>query len=341
MVHAQYPVSRPIRASVRCMGDRPGPRTSSPWIPGGSFSNAGHIPVMASEIMADLPLRPGATIVDGTLGLGGHAQMFIEAIRPGGTLVGMEWDETMLDLARKRLGSPEGVRLVLIHDDFRNMAAALERLEVRADGILLDLGLNSAQVDDPERGFSFKTDAQLDMRMDRPSREPAAALLNRMTVAQIEAMLQDNADERWARKIAQAIVERRRSKPLRTTGDLVDCVMAAIPPKFREDRIHPATRTFQAVRIMVNRELEGLEQALIDAALCLASGGVLSILSYHSKEDRIAKTVFKELSKDGFEELHRKPLVPSQAEIDANPRSRSAKLRSLRRRTPATGAPRG
>lgn len=338
MVYAQFPISGPLRASVRCMGDRPGPRASSPGIPGGSFSHAEHIPVMASEILEDLPVRPGATIVDGTLGLGGHALAFIEAIRPGGTLIGMEWDESMLEIARKRLGDPEGVRLVLIHDDFRHMSAALERLEVRADGILLDLGLNSAQVDDPTRGFSFKADALLDMRMDRSSREPASALLNRMTVAQIEAMLLDNADERWARKIAQVIVERRKSKPLRTTSDLVECVLAAIPPKFREDRIHPATRTFQAVRIMVNGELDGLEQALIDAALCLAANGVLSVLSYHSKEDRIAKNVFKELSREGFEELHKKPLLPSQAEVDANPRSRSAKLRSLRRSAPKRGA---
>lgn len=338
MAYALFPVSSPLRASVRCMGDRPGPRTSSPGIPGGSFSNPTHVPVMASEIIADLPLRAGATIVDGTLGLGGHAQLFIEAIRPGGTLVGMEWDEAMLELARKRLGNPEGVRLVLVHDDFRNMSATLERLEIRADGILLDLGLNSAQVDDPERGFSFKADAPLDMRMDRSSREPASALLNRMTVGQIEAMLLENADERWAKRIAQVIVERRRSKPIRTTGDLVECVLAAIPPRFREDRIHPATRTFQAVRIMVNGELEGLEQALIDAALCLAGNGVLSVLSYHSKEDRIVKSVFKELAREGFEEMHRKPLVPSQAEIDSNPRSRSAKLRSLRRRSPVSGA---
>lgn len=338
MVLANLPDFRPLRASVRCMSDRPGPRTSSPGIPGGSFSDAGHIPVMAAEIIADMPLRPGATVVDGTLGLGGHAQMFIDAIRPGGTLVGMEWDETMLEIARKRLGDPAGVRLVLVHDDFRNMSATLERLETRADGILLDLGLNSAQIDDPARGFSFKADAQLDMRMDRSSREPASALLNRMTTGQIEAMLIENADERWARKIAQVIVERRKTKPLRTTGDLAECVLQAIPPKFREERIHPATRTFQAVRIMVNGELEGLEQALIDAALCLAAGGVLAVLSYHSKEDRIAKSVFKELSKEGFEDLHRKPLTPSQAEVDANPRSRSAKLRSLRRSAPIKGA---
>jgi 16S rRNA (cytosine1402-N4)-methyltransferase len=298
-----------------------------------------HHPVMVDEILRVLPLRPGAVVVDGTLGLGGHALQFLEKISPGGTLIGMDWDESMLSQARERLEAAlfpdsgptsfEGITLRLYHNDFRQMASVVEAGS--ADGILLDLGLNSAQVDDPSRGFSFNSDAPLDMRMDRSRGEPASAVLNRLALGEIEQMLWDLGDERWARAIARKIVERRRIKPLRTTGDLVDCVLAAIPAGAREKRIHPSTRTFQAVRIYVNGELEGLDQALRDAAACLAPNGVLAVLSYHSGEDRIVKSMFRELAEDGFEEVTRKPLTPTMAEIQSNPRSRSAKLRCLKR----------
>lgn len=307
--------------------------SSSPSRPreSGEAGELRHDPVMAAEILADLNLKPGDSVVDGTLGLGGHSERFIERIRPGGKLVGLDWDEAMLASATSRLGSPEGVQLFLIHDDFRNISAVLSRVDVRPNGILLDLGLNSAQVDDPERGFSFREVGALDMRMDRSAREPASALLNRLSPAQIERALIDFGDERWARAISKVIVERRKSSPLKTTQDLVDCVLAAIPPKARDKRIHPATRTFQAVRILVNGELEGLEQALIDSARCLAENAVLCVLSYHSGEDRIVKNAFRELAKNGFVELHKKPVLPSADETRRNPRSRSAKMRSLRR----------
>jgi 16S rRNA (cytosine1402-N4)-methyltransferase len=208
--------------------------------------------------------------------------------------------------------------------------------EGSVDGILLDLGLNSAQVDDPSRGFSFNAEAPLDMRMDRSSGEPASALLNRMSMTEIEQMLWDLGDERWARAIARKVVERRKTHALKTTKDLVDCVLAAIPAGAREKRIHPSTRTFQAVRILVNGELEGLEEALSDAAGCLRPDGVLAVLSYHSGEDRIVKTAFRQLSENGFEEVFKKPLTPTPAEIQLNPRSRSAKLRALRRTSPTS-----
>ncbi|HTQ09618.1 MAG TPA: 16S rRNA (cytosine(1402)-N(4))-methyltransferase RsmH [Fimbriimonadaceae bacterium] len=286
-----------------------------------------HQPVMLREILEILPLRPGAVVVDGTLGLGGHSAAFLERIAPDGVLFGFEWDQSMLEIARARLAGPVEIRL--IHDDFRNMTQYLDR---QADAILLDLGLNSAQVDDPERGISFREEGPLDMRMDRGRGEPAGALLNRWSLKEIEQVLWDYGDERWARNIARKIVERRKTQALRTTKDLVDAILAAIPAAARDKRIHPATRSFQAIRIVVNGELEGLLEALRRSASCLAVGGVLSVLSYHSGEDRIVKTAFRDLAREGnFEEATRKPLTPGQEEIARNPRSRSAKLRAIRR----------
>jgi len=293
-----------------------------------------HDPVMLREILEILPLRPGAVAVDGTLGLGGHSMEILNRIAPDGALYGFEWDESMLEIARERLvtqASSLDNELHLVHDDFRHMSQYLDR---QADAVLLDLGLNSAQVDDPERGISFMDEGPLDMRMDRGRGEPAGALLNRWSPQQIEQALWDYGDERWARAIARKIVERRKDHPLRTTKDLVDAILAAIPAAARDKRIHPATRSFQAIRIVVNGELQGLGEALRSSASCLAAGGVLSVLSYHSGEDRIVKTTFRELVQEGqFADLTRKPMTPSQEEIARNPRSRSAKMRAIRKKT--------
>lgn len=290
-----------------------------------------HQPVMLEEVLRELPLRPGAVVVDATLGLGGHALALAGRIAPGGTLVGIEWDESMLAIASRRLAGVSGVRVELIHDDFRNLDERLRELGLSADGILIDLGLNSAQIEDPTRGLSFVVDGPLDMRQDRSRGEPAAALLNRVSLGEIERCLWDFGDERWARAIARSIVERRKVAPLRTTSDLVACVLEAVPPKARDRRIHPATRTFQAVRIVVNGELERLDLAMSSAAQCLTPGGVLAVLSYHSGEDRIVKKAFRSLAQQGFEELFKKPVPPKEGEVARNPRSRSAKLRALRR----------
>lgn len=291
-----------------------------------------HDPVMLREILDILPLKPGSLVVDGTLGLGGHSVELIKRVSPNGRLIGIDWDESMLSMARERLDSRASGLLVnarFIRDDFRSISA---HVKDKADGILLDLGLNSAQVDDPQRGISFK-DGPLDMRMDRSKGEPAAALLNRWAPQEIEQALWDYGDERWARAIARKIVERRSTKPLRTTADFIDCILAAIPAGARDKRIHPATRSFQAIRIVVNGELEGLGEALHSSASCLASKGVLAVLSYHSGEDRIVKTAFRELAQTGdYEDLTRKPMTPSQEEIARNPRSRSAKLRAIRKK---------
>src|SRR5579862_6340901 len=225
-----------------------------------------HRPVMVEEVLRDLDLKPGSVVVDGTLGLGGHSSRFLEAISPKGILVALDWDAAMLEEAEKRLRENYGTRVELVHSDFRRIPQVLTDLGLRANAIFLDLGLNSAQIDDPSRGIGFKEEGPLDMRMDRSSGEPASALLNRLAPQQIEKILWDLGDERWAKVIARQIVERRKAKPLTTITDLVEAVLAAVPPGARDKRIHPATRTFQAVRIAVNRELEGLAEAVAQAA---------------------------------------------------------------------------
>lgn len=294
-----------------------------------------HDPVMVDAIDELFGLRPESVVADGTLGLGGHSERFLSHLGPRGCLVATDWDAGMLERARERLVGTSPARLELHHLDFRDLPSLLQQLGLMADGYLLDLGLNSAQVDDPDRGMSFRETGPLDMRMDRTRGEPASSLLNRMALGELEAALWEYGDERWARMIARRIVERRKREPLRTTEDLVECVLAAIPAGARDRRIHPATRTFQAVRILVNRELNELDEALINAASCLAPKGVLAVLSYHSGEDRIVKNTFRDLAESGaFEDVYRKPVSASDEEIRRNPRARSAKLRALRRRIP-------
>lgn len=289
-----------------------------------------HDPVMVDEILDLFDLKPDSVVVDGTLGLGGHSERFLEKLGPKGTLVGMDWDRGMLERATERLAGRHDARIELHHADFRTVRNLLLTLGLKADGLLLDLGLNSAQVDDPERGMSFLQPGPLDMRMDRSQGEPAASVLNRMALGEIEQMLWDFGDERWARMVARKVIERRKKQPLRTTQDLVECVLAAIPVGARDKRIHPATRTFQAVRIFVNAELEGLDEALTGAAESLAPGGVLAVLSYHSGEDRIVKNTFRQLAQRGYEDIFKKPQIPTDGEIRQNSRARSAKLRALR-----------
>jgi 16S rRNA (cytosine1402-N4)-methyltransferase len=291
-----------------------------------------HEPVMVREVLDVLGLRPGAVVVDGTLGLGGHSLRFLEEIGPTGVLVGFDWDGEMLTEAENRLREKAGNSLRLFHADYREMPELLKEAAISPDAILLDLGLNSAQIEDETRGIAFRTEGPLDMRMDRSRGEPASALLNRLSPDEIEKILWNNADERWARAIAREIVKRRKEKPLRTTADLVDAVLAAVPSGARTKHINPATKTFQAVRIAVNRELEGLQEAIEGIARLLAPDGVLAVLSYHSGEDRATKRAFRELeASHDFEDLFAKPKQPTPAEIQANPRSRSAKLRAVKR----------
>jgi 16S rRNA (cytosine1402-N4)-methyltransferase len=298
-----------------------------------------HVSVMVDEIKNIFPLTPGGVYIDGTLGLGGHALAFSDDLKPGGLIVGFDWDKKMLEVAKNNLSSLKDVQVICVNSKFATIPEKIEELlagdERRGNvqGILLDLGLNNAQIESIERGFSFKEDAPLDMRMDQASdRLSAAQFLNRSSAKEIEDVLFHYGDERWARKIAHVIVERRKASPLVTTADLVDCVLAAIPAAKRDKRIHPATRTFQAVRIAVNNELEELSNALEKLAQLLCTNGVLAVLSYHSGEDRIVKHLFRDLSDSNFEVIFKKPLIPTESERANNPKSRSAKLRAIRKK---------
>jgi 16S rRNA (cytosine1402-N4)-methyltransferase len=222
----------------------------------------------------------------------------------------------------------------LRHADYRELAARLpaEGIE-RVDGVLIDLGLSSYHLDQPDRGFSFRSEGPLDMRFDRSSGESAAELIGRLPEPALCQLLQEEGEERWARRIAGAIVQQRRLAPVTTTRQLAALIERAVPPAARHGRIHPATRTFQALRIAVNHELEGLGEALDKAAARLAPEGTLCVVTYHSLEDRVVKWRFRALAAaGGFEVLTRRPLRPGEAEVDENPRARSAKLRAIRRR---------
>lgn len=289
------------------------------------MNSASHVPVMMDEVFAALPLQPGGCYIDGTLGLAGHALEAGRRIAPGGMIIAFDWDADLMKLARERLDALEGVLVRYIHANFHDMSEHVE--PETAQGILLDLGVNNVHLEDAARGFSLRQDGPLDMRMDRSQGETAASFLNRASVAELENVIFMLGDERWARKIAQVIISRR---PLKTTSDLVECVLAAIPPAKRDRHIHPATRTFMGVRIKVNRELERLESSLLEIADLLAPGGVLVVLSYHSGEDRAVKNAFRTLSSTPrFKELHRKPLTPTESETARNPKARSAKMRAL------------
>jgi 16S rRNA (cytosine1402-N4)-methyltransferase len=294
-----------------------------------------HVSVMPAEVMEALAPQDGEFAVDGTLGLAGHAKALGHAVGASGRLVGIDWDEAMLAEARSALaGQPAPFRL--FHGDYRRLpefvsdAARGWGIAPNPHAILLDLGLNNAQIEDAARGISFLREGPLDMRMDRSAGLTAAEWLNRAREQDIADALRTYAQEKWAARIAQFIVQRR---PLATTQDLVEAVQAAIPVAARDKRIHPATRTFQAVRIAVNGELDELEACIEAAARTLAPGGRFAVLSYHSEEDRPVKTVFRRLAKTEDFEAWKKPLAPSAEEVAANPKSRSAKLRLLRRKT--------
>lgn len=292
-----------------------------------------HVPVMLGETLEIFSLESGLTVADGTLGLAGHAREFCARIAPGGTLIALDWDAVMLAEAKQRL-LETAVTTHFFHTDYRDLARCVAEVtgDRGADRIFLDLGLNNAQIMDPERGISFLHDGPLDMRMDRRQPETAATFLNRATARQIEEVLREFGDERWAKRIAEVIVDRRKLTPLATTADLVDCIMAAVPPAMRDKRLHPATRSFQAIRIYINHELDELEEAITDAARSLAVSGIMVVLSYHSGEDRATKVAFKGLDTNEFEILTKKPLVPTPQEVARNSKSRSCKLRALRRK---------
>lgn len=288
-------------------------------------SDAGHVPVLLAEVLELLAVRPGGLYVDGTVGLGGHAAAVLRASGPDGRLLGLDRDGETLERARARLAEFGG-RARIEQGDYRGIP---ERLAgERADGILLDLGVSSVQLDEAERGFSFQAEGPLDMRMDRSAGTTAADLVNRMRERDLADLLYECGEEPASRRIARAIVFARERRPIETTTELADIVRRAAPRR-RPGGLHPATRTFQALRIRVNRELEGLGEALERAADCLRPGGRLAVIAFHSLEDRAAKEAFRALAARGFRVLTPKPVRPGEAEVRANPRARSARLRAI------------
>jgi 16S rRNA (cytosine1402-N4)-methyltransferase len=312
----------------------------------GGESRSGHIPVLTQEVVQYLTTGHGGTFVDGTVGLGGHAEALLLA-DPNARVVGIDRDLHALERARERLRC-FGERVLLVHGNYADIGEHLLRLGLGSvDGMLLDLGVSSMQLDDPERGFSFRADGPLDMRMD-PSRGPTAAEWLATTSADDMARaIGQYGEERYARRIARAIEAARGRSPIQTTRQLVEVVHRAVPGIYFAQRIDPATRTFQALRIAVNEELAALEQGLQKGFQALALGGVFVAISFHSLEDRIVKTFFRERAaacvcppdfpecrcgkKVEAEILTRKPVIASDLEIQKNPRARSAKLRVARR----------
>ena len=292
-----------------------------------------HVPVMVEEVITCLGCEPHRTYVDATLGCGGHAREILVRTAPDGMLIGIEWDDEALEEARKVL-SEFGDRVKLFRDNFTALPEILRSLKMDGvDGVLLDLGLSSLQLERGERGFSFQQEGLLDMRMDRRRVWTAANLVNRLPQREIEAILFEYGEERWAKRIAKAIVEQRAVHPLRSTSELRRIVHQAIPRPFHSRRIDPATRTFQALRIRVNEELENLSRFLQTVWRFLKPGGRICVISFHSLEDRLVKESFRDLSRKDriggpvLRLLARKPLGPSPEEKHRNPRCRSAKLR--------------
>jgi 16S rRNA (cytosine1402-N4)-methyltransferase len=293
----------------------------------------GHTPVMPRESLELLRLPPGGVAVDGTLGMAGHALLMARAVGPDGHLIGIDRDSASLRQAKERLASA-GLKIDLFRGSFAALDQFLAGLKVSAvDGILLDLGISSFQLDDPGRGFSFQSDSPLDMRMDAAGGGISAAdLVNTLKEKQLEKIISEYGEERFAGRIAAAIVMERARARIMTTGVLAEVVLRALPRGYVRGRIHPATRTFQALRIAVNEELEELSLGLEACFRMLKVGGRLCVISFHSLEDRLVKNKFKSLQASGEGAiLTKRPLTATEEEAADNPRSRSAKLRAIER----------
>ncbi|HEU0247768.1 MAG TPA: 16S rRNA (cytosine(1402)-N(4))-methyltransferase RsmH [Gaiellaceae bacterium] len=305
---------------------------------------ADHVPVLADEVRELLAVQPGETIVDATFGAGGHSRLLAADLQGSGKLVAIDRDPTVRSYFDRVKASTRGVQMRFLRGDYAVVLSQLAGNGVRADAVLLDLGLSSMQVDRPERGFSYATDAPLDMRMDPSDELSAAAVLADRDERELETIFRRYGDERYARQIARGIVRRRRESPIERTGQLVDVVRASIPAPARFGEGHPAKRVFQALRIEVNHELESLEAGLPAALEMLRPGGRLAVISFHSLEDRIVKRFLRERARGctcppefpvcvcGREPelriLTPKLLRPSVREIELNPRASSARLRA-------------
>ncbi|UCH36716.1 MAG: 16S rRNA (cytosine(1402)-N(4))-methyltransferase RsmH [Armatimonadota bacterium] len=305
-----------------------------------------HRPVMVAEVLEYLAIRPGMRVVDCTVGSGGHAQAICEEIGPDGELIGIDADADAIERARARLS---GKPAILVQGDFRDISTILDKLDRPvADGMVYDLGLSAEQLRaDEGRGFSFRSDAPLDMRRDPRVGKPAAELVAELPEQDLARLLWEFGEERWARRIARAIVRERERAAIRTAAQFAEVVAAAIPSRARSSRIHPATKSMMALRIAANDELAALRQSLPEAIRRTTGGGRIVVLSYHSLEDRVTKNAFRDDARacrcppflptcrcEGrplVRILTRKPVMPSTAEIQSNPRARSAKLRAAER----------
>ena len=302
-----------------------------------------HVPVLADEVRELLAVRPGETVVDATFGAGGHARLLSEELHGAGKLVAVDRDPTTKPHFDRLKASRQGVDFRFLRGDFAVVLAQLAANDVTADAILLDLGVSSMQIDRPERGFSYSTDAPLDMRMDPSAELSAATIVNTWDERELATCFRRYGEERFAGPIARAIVRRRAERDFSRTGDLVDVIRMAIPTPARFGEGHPAKRVFQALRIAVNDEVGQLEAALPAAIVMLRPGGRLAVISFHSLEDRIVKQTFAAEAKGctcppdfpvcacgkepGLRLLTRKPVRPSARELHDNPRSASARLR--------------
>lgn len=304
-----------------------------------------HKPVLLDECIENLNIRPDGVYIDGTLGGAGHSSEIFRRLGPNGTLVGIDQDTDALEASGKRLAAVGGQAvLIMENSNFRNIREVCLKNGINgADGILLDLGVSSYQLDEAERGFSYQKDAPLDMRMNRSGRLDASIIVNEYGEHEIRDIIRDYGEEKWASRIAAFIVKAREEKEIQSTVQLVDIIKAAIPSAARREGPHPAKRTFQALRIAVNDELGALKRVIEDAVPLLNPGGRICIITFHSLEDRIVKVEFQKRenpctcppsfpvcvcgAKKQLKVITRKPIVPSEAEQGDNPRARSSKLR--------------
>ncbi|HHY05193.1 MAG TPA: 16S rRNA (cytosine(1402)-N(4))-methyltransferase RsmH [Thermoanaerobacterales bacterium] len=301
-----------------------------------------HESVLLKETIDLLDPKPGGIYIDGTLGGGGHLRKIIEKVGGRGKFIGIDRDKDSIMNAKKTF--PKDIDIVFVHDNFKNILDIAKRLGLKAvDGIIFDLGVSSYQLDDETRGFSYMKNAPLDMRMNQEIELTAKDVVNTRSKEELQKIISEYGEELWAARIAEFICERRKEKPIETTFELVEVIKAAIPAGARKKGPHPAKRTFQAIRIFVNNELNILETAIKDSAKLLSLRGKICIISFHSLEDRIVKNTFRELASDcicpkdipvcicnhkrTLKIITSKPVCPSKDEITINPRSRSAKLR--------------
>jgi 16S rRNA (cytosine1402-N4)-methyltransferase len=288
-----------------------------------------HHPVMLGEVISSLNLKPGYRVLDATIGGGGHSIQILKRIQPGGILIGLDADASAVNISQEALAGFGG-SCIIRHANFRDLDKVVQEAGISGlDAALFDIGVSSFQLEDASRGFSLQLDGSLDMRLDTGLPDTARDIVNRLKESDLDDLIFKYGEERFHRRIARALVEARKKKPIETTLELKNIIHSAVGPRYGRSRIDPATRTFQAVRIAVNDELGALEEGLRKVFGILVPGGRVCVISFHSLEDRIVKNAFRDNARSGtMKILTKKPLRPSYEEVAANPRSRSARLRA-------------